>query len=54
MKSKRYTTEGRIRILREAEAVDESILQICKEKGISKQTLQRWKREFGIMRLDQT
>jgi len=53
MKGKRYHTEEKIRILREAEAVDKSILQVCKEKGISEQTFHRWKREFGIMPLDQ-
>ena len=53
MKGKRYSTEEKIRILREAEAVDKSIIEVCKEKGISEQTFHRWKREFGMMRLDQ-
>lgn len=42
-----------LRILREAKAVDKSILQVCKNKRISEQTFHRWKREFGIMPLDQ-
>ena len=53
MKSKRYTTEQKIRILREAEKADQSIVEVCREKGISEQTFHRWKREFGIMPLDQ-
>ena len=53
MKGKRYRTEEKIRILREAEAVDKSIIEVCKEKGISEQTFHRWKREFGIMPIDQ-
>ena len=53
MKSKRYTTEQKIRILREAEKADQSIVEVCQEKGISEQTFHRWKREFGIMPLDQ-
>jgi putative transposase len=53
MKSKRYTTEQKIRILREAEKADQSIIEVCREKGISEQTFHRWKREFGIMPLDQ-
>lgn len=53
MKSKRYTTEQKIRILREAEKAGESIVEVCREKGISEQTFHRWKREFGIMPLDQ-
>ncbi len=46
MKGKRYSTEDKIRVLREAEAVDKSIVEVCKEKGISEQTFHRWKREF--------
>jgi len=53
MKGKRYSTEEKIRILREAETVDKSIVEVCKEKGLSEQTFHRWKREFGIMPLDQ-
>ena len=53
MKGKRYSTEDKIRILREAETADKSIIEVCKEKGISEQTFHRWKREFGMMKLDQ-
>ena len=53
MKGKRYSTEDKIRVLREAEAVDKSIVEVCKEKGISEQTFHRWKREFGMMPVDQ-
>ena len=53
MKGKRYSTEEKIRILREAEGADQSILQVCRRKGISEQTFHRWKREFGMMKLDQ-
>lgn len=53
MKIKRYSTEEKIRILREAEKANKSILEVCREKGISEQTYHRWKREFGMMKLDQ-
>ena len=53
MKSKRYTTEQKIRILRDAEKAGQSIVEVCREKGISEQTFHRWKREFGMMKLDQ-
>lgn len=53
MKSKRYTAEQKIRILGEAEKVGQSIVEVCREKGISEQTFHRWKREFGMMKLDQ-
>ena len=52
MKAKRYTTEQKIRILRDAEKADQSIVEVCREKGISEQTFHRWKREFGMMKLD--
>ena len=53
MKSKRYTTEQKIRILREAERADKTIIEVCREKGISEQTFHRWKKQFGMMQLDQ-
>jgi hypothetical protein len=28
-------------------------VEMCREKGISEQTFRGWKREFGIMKLDQ-
>jgi len=53
MKSKRYTTEQKIRILRGAETADKTIVDVCREKGITEQTFYRWKKEFGMMQLGQ-
>jgi putative transposase len=53
MKGKRYTTEERIRVLREDERADNSIIEVCKDKGISEQTYHQWKREFGMIPIDQ-
>ena len=53
MKSKRYTAEQKIRILREAERSDKTILDVCREQQISEQTFHRWKKEFGMMEVDQ-
>ena len=53
MKGKRYTTEQKIRVLREAERTDKAILDVCREQQISEQTFHRWKREFGMMEVDQ-
>ena len=53
MKGKRYTTEQKIRILREAETADKTILDVCREYGISEVTFHRWKRELGMLELDQ-
>jgi transposase-like protein len=53
MKGERYSTEAKIRILREAETFDKSIIEVCREKGLSEKTYHRWKREVGMMKLDQ-
>ena len=53
MKGKRYTAEQKIRVLREAERTDKAILDVCREQQISEQTFHRWKREFGMMEVDQ-
>jgi putative transposase len=53
MKGKRYSTEEKVRILREADAGDKSIVDICREKNISDVTFHRWKRQFGHMDLNE-
>lgn len=52
MKGKRYTTEDKIRILREADGV-RSIVEVCKERNISEVTFHRWKKQFGQMDLNE-
>ena len=52
MKGKRYTTEEKIRILREADS-GRTILEICREKNISEQTFHRWKRQFGLLEVNE-
>ncbi len=52
MKGKRYTTEEKIRILREADG-GRTILEVCRERNISEQTFQRWKRQFGMMEINE-
>jgi len=53
MPGKRHTTEQKIRILREAEQAGKTIVDICREHQISEQTFHRWKREFGMLEVDQ-
>ena len=48
MKGKRYTTEDKIRILREVDG-GKSVQEVCREKNIAEQTFYRWKRMFGMM-----
>ena len=50
MKGKRYTTEEKIRILREADA-GKSILDVCREHNISDVSFHRWKKQFGQMEI---
>jgi putative transposase len=52
MKGKRYTTEDKIRILREADGV-RSIVEVCKERNISEVTFHRWKKQFGQMDINE-
>lgn len=52
MKGKRYTTEQKIRILREGERSDTTITNVCREHQISEQSFHRWKREFGMLEID--
>ena len=52
MKGKRYTTEDKIRILREGDR-GKSILEVCREHNISEVSFHRWKRQFGQMDLNE-
>ena len=53
MKVKRYTIETKIRILREAQSSNKTIQDVCRERQISEQTYHRWKRELGMLELNQ-
>jgi len=46
MKGKRYTTEEKIRILREADS-GKTILDVCREHNLSEVSFHRWKKQFG-------
>jgi putative transposase len=48
MKGKRYTTEEKIRILREADS-GKGIREVCRDHNISEVSFHRWKRQFGQM-----
>ena len=49
---KRYTTEDKIRILREADG-GKNLVELCREKNISEVTFHRWKKQFGQMDLNE-
>jgi putative transposase len=46
---KRFSEEQIVRILRRAEAADQTVAAVCKQQGISEQTWYRWKKQFGQM-----
>ena len=53
MKGKRYTTEDKIRILREADRGEKSIADICRDENLSVVSFHRWKKQFGQMDLNE-
>jgi putative transposase len=53
MKGKRYSTEDKIRILREADRGQKSIPTICQEQNISAVSFHRWKRQFGHLEINE-
>lgn len=48
MKGKRYTEEQIIRILKEVEE-GKAIAQVCREQGVSEQSVYRWRSKYGGM-----
>ncbi len=46
---KRFSEEQIVRILRQAETADQTVVEVCKQHGISEQTWYRWKKKFGHM-----
>jgi putative transposase len=46
---RRFSEEQIVRILRQAEAADQTVAAVCKQQGISEQTWYRWKKQFGQM-----
>jgi putative transposase len=53
MKGKRYTTEDKIRILREADRGEKGIQEICRQENVSEVTFHRWKKQFGHMEINE-
>ncbi|MCI0445617.1 transposase [bacterium] len=49
MKRKRFSEEQIIRILNEADQSSRSVIEICRDNGITDQTYYRWKRKYSGM-----
>lgn len=52
MKGKKYTTEEKIRILRQAEG-GQSIAEVCREHNLTQVSFHRWKKQFGHMEVNE-
>jgi len=52
MKGKRYSTEEKVRILRDVDA-GKSIVEVCREKNISDVTYHRWRKQFGHLEVNE-
>ena len=51
MKKKHHQEEQIIRILREAERGDKSIVEICRDHVITEPTFYRWRKKYGGMEI---
>jgi putative transposase len=49
MKAGQFSNEQIVAILQEAEKGDKSILEICRDKGVSEATFYAWRKKFGGM-----
>jgi putative transposase len=52
MKNKRYTTEDKIRILRQVDS-GRSVAEVCQEHNLSLVIFYRWKKQFGQMEVNE-
>ena len=52
MKGKKYSTEDKIRILRQVDG-GEQIPAVCREHNISEVSFHRWKKQFGQMEVNE-
>jgi len=52
MKNKKYTTEDKIRILRQVDS-GKSVAEVCQENNLSQVSFYRWKKQFGQMEVNE-
>jgi putative transposase len=51
MRKSRFSEARIIQILRQADAAEKTVGQLCREHGISENTFYRWRRRYGGMGL---
>lgn len=49
MTKNKFTAEQVVRLLQEAESGEKSVIDICRERGITKNTFYAWKKRYGGM-----
>ncbi len=49
MRKKRFSEEKMVSILREVDAGDKTVVELCRRHGISNVTFYTWRRKFGQM-----
>ena len=54
MTKNKFTTDQVVRILQEAETGSKTVTELCREKGITKNTFYAWKAKFGGMDLSES
>jgi putative transposase len=52
MKNKRFSTEDKIRILRQVDQGG-SVVEVCQEHNLSQVSFYRWKKKFGQMEVNE-
>lgn len=52
MKGKRYSEEQIIRVLKEVES-GKSVAQVCREQGVSEQTIYRWRSKYDGLNISE-
>jgi putative transposase len=52
MKNKRYTTEDKIRILRQVDS-GKNVAEVCQAHNLSQVSFYRWKKQFGQMEVNE-
>lgn len=54
MTKNRFTDEQVVRMLQEAEVGAKTVVDICRERGITKNTFYAWKKKYGGMNVEES